>query len=79
MIEDDILVDKIYKKYWDSYSFRYENRILKMPVEYLELWVKEKAHVNSREALEWIIGNKNKFSDEQKNNLLKLVVSEVLK
>ena len=50
-----------------------------MPVEYLELWVKEKAHGNSREALEWIISNKNRFSEEQKNNLLKLVMSEVLK
>ena len=45
----------------------------------IELWVKEKAHGNSREALEWIISNKNKFSEEQKNNLLKLVMSEVLK
>ena len=79
LIEDDILIDKIYKKWWDSYSFRYENRILKMPLEYLELWIKEKAHGNSREALEWIISNKNKFSEEQKNNLLKLVMSEVLK
>lgn len=79
LIEDGILIDKIYKKYWDSYSFRYENRILKMPIEYLELWVKEKAHRDTREALEWIISNKNKFSEEQKNNLLKLVMSEVLK
>lgn len=79
LIEEDILIDKIYKKYWDSYSFRYENRILKMPVEYLELWVKEKTHSNPSEALEWIIRNKNNFSEEQKNNLLKLVMSEVLK
>ena len=79
LIEDSILIDKLYKKYWDSYSFRYENKILKMPVEYLELWVKEKAHRDPREALEWVISNKNKFSEEQKNNLLKLVMSEVLK
>lgn len=79
LIEDDILIDKIYKKYWDSYSFRYENRILKMPVKYLELWVKEKAHADPSEAIMWITNNKNKFSEEQKNGLLKLVMSEVLK
>lgn len=79
LIEDGILIDKIYKKYWDSYSFRYENRILKMPVEYLELWIREKAKLDSKATLEWIISNKNKFTEEQKNNLLKLVMSEVLK
>ena len=78
LIQDEILIDKIYKKYYDTYSFRYENRILKMPVEYLELWIKEKAHEDPREALEWIVRNKNKFSEEQKNNLLELVMSEVL-
>ena len=79
LIEDDILIDKIYKKYWDSYSFRYENRILKMPVEYLELWIKEKAKIDPRLAIEWIVTNTKKFTEEQKNNLLKLVMSEVLK
>ena len=79
LIEDGILIDKIYKKYWDSYSFRYENRILKMPVEYLELWVKEKAKTDPRQAIEWIVTNTKKLTEEQKNNLLKLVMSEVLK
>ena len=79
LIEDGILIDKIYKKYWDSYSFRSENKILKMPVSYLELWIKEKTKTDSRETLDWIIRNKNKFSEEQKNKLLKLVMSEVLK
>ena len=79
LIEDGILIDKIYKKYYDSYSFRYENRILKMPVEYLELWVKEKAKTDPRQAIEWIVTNTKKFTEEQKNNLLKLVMTEVLK
>ena len=79
LIEDGILIDKIYKKYWDSYSFKSENKILNMPVSYLELWIKEKAKTDSREALNWIIRNKDKFSEEQKNKLLKLVMSEVLK
>ena len=45
----------------------------------ISFFYKEKAHVNPGEAIEWINNNRNKFSEEQKNNLLKLVMTEVLK
>ena len=71
LIDDGILLDKLYKKYYDSYDFRRDHLILKMPYSYMKRWAKD-----YEGAYEFIISNRDKFTKEQRKELLDIILQE---
>lgn len=71
LIEDCVLLDKLYDKYYDSYDFMTRQRILKMPYSYIKRWAKD-----CERAYEFIIRNKDKFTKEQRKELLDIILQE---
>lgn len=71
LVDDGILLDKLYKKYYDSYDFRRNQLILKMPYSYMKMWAKD-----YKGAYEFIISNKHEFTKEQRAELLSIILEE---
>ena len=71
LIEDCILLDKLYAKYYDSYEFRYNKIMLRMPYSYMKRWAKD-----YEGAYEFIISNRDRFTKEQRKELLDIILQE---
>ena len=68
------LLNSFYECFKDSYDFKYNDLALKLPVKYIEDWIKR-----MNNPFDWIERNKNKLNEEQKKTLLKIVMEEYLK
>lgn len=66
LIEDDEFLKKIYSMFYNSYDFRYRNKILDMPYKYMLQWVCD----CKNDAVRFIEDNKEHFTEEQRKELL---------
>lgn len=65
LIEDETFLAVIYKLNCNSYEFRYNNVILKLPYKFIKQYVKDTTNFN----LEWLKKNKDHFTKEQLREL----------
>lgn len=77
LITNTSILDQLYEKYKDGYDFKYGDTILNMPAKYLEDFLT--SVLSPTDAIQWVLSREKKMSKEQKDNLLKFVMSEVLK
>ena len=68
------LLKSFYECFKDSYDFKYNDIVLKLPVTYVEDWI-----TRMHNPFEWIERNRNKLNDEQKKELLRIVMEVYLK
>jgi hypothetical protein len=62
-IDNEVFLDSLYESFYDSYTFRYENVILKMPYKYAKYYMRDTKN------LEWLQKNKDRFTKEQLTEL----------
>ena len=67
------LLKSFYECFKDSYDFKYNDIVLKLPVKYVEDWI-----TRMHNPFEWIERNRNKLNDEQKKELLRIVMEKYL-
>lgn len=66
LVEDDEFLKKIYSLFYNSYDFRYRNKILDMPYKYMLQWACD----CKNDAARFIEENKEHFTEEQRKELL---------
>lgn len=71
LVEDCMMLDKLYAKYYDSYDFKYNKIILRMPYSYMKRWAKDYEC-----AYEFIVSNRDKFTKDQRKELLDIILQE---
>lgn len=59
LIDNEVFLDVMYRYFYDSYTFKYENAILKMPYRYVKYFMRDTKN------FEWLNKNKDKFTKEQ--------------
>lgn len=65
-VEDDNFLERIYNIFKGSYDFTYKGKILDMPYKYILRWVCE----YKDNAVKFVNDNKDKFTEEQRKELL---------
>lgn len=70
-IANPVLLDKMYAKYHNSYDFKYNKTILKMPYSYIQKWVTDVEH----DPVNFIYKHKDAFTPEQFKELTILALN----
>lgn len=70
LIDNKNFLNKVYEFCHNSYDFKYANKILDMPFEYIKKWCSE--HTNN--AMNLLRDKKTEFTDEQRKELLAAIL-----
>jgi hypothetical protein len=74
LITNEVLLDKLYEKYKDSYSFEVLKCIFKMPMKYIEDYA-----VSKSDPIDWLKRNRELLTAEQIAQLLKAITESINK
>ena len=77
LIDNEVILNKIYNGYYNSYDFKYNNKILEMPFDYIKDWIGIIAKEDLRNAVDFITNKCDNFSQEQYKELLEIAFKQL--
>ena len=70
LIDNEVFLDVLYRCFYDSYTFKSQNILLKMPYGYIKQYLKDTKDI------EWLKRHRDKFTQEQRVELTFAVLCE---
>lgn len=78
LINNEVILNKVYNGYYNSYDFKYHNKIFEMPFDYIKDWIGIIVEEDTRNAIDFLTHKCDNLSQEQYKELLEIAYNKLL-
>lgn len=78
LINNKVILDKVYNSYYNSYDFKYNNKIFEMPFDYIKNWVEIMIKEDIRNAINFIANKCDHLPQDKYKELLDIAYNKLL-
>ena len=78
LINNEVILNKIYNGYYNSYDFKYNSKILEMPFDYIKDWVELITKEDTNSAINFLTHKCDNLSQEQYKELLNIAYNKLM-